>query len=428
LLGQQHAGGGQLVFHILEGGQHGLTVGGHCLALRRLAAFDAGAGGAGIEQGLRCRQAQRPGAAGQAEQVGHAAGANTVGRAERQAGVVGALGNADLRVRHRHPALGAGNVGPALQQGRGQADRHVGHGRAPGGGRQAEVAWRFANQHCNGMLQLGALAHQPGVVGLGAGQLGLRLQHVGLGGNAGGVAVLRDVQGAPVAVQRGLQQRLLRVELAQRQVVDGEFALRRQPGRGQIGSAGLGAGRCASPAPPQPVPHIRLPAGADADVITVAGAPAAGRATAAGAVRAAGAPAEGDRRKQRCTLLAHQRPGSRIGGHGLCDVLVRHLHPGCQLVKRRVAEQLPPRTAFQRIGRRCGHPAGKRLVGGDFWRGRTLVGRADGAAAQRKNHGGCQQVVKVRCEAHGQLYEFVISARRESGQVHAGGFHWCNWR
>ena len=60
-----------------------------------------------------------------------------------------------------------------------------------------------------------AIAVLVGIFSFGAGQLCLRLQHVGFGGDAGGVAVLRNFQCAPVAGQRGLQQGFLRIGLAQ---------------------------------------------------------------------------------------------------------------------------------------------------------------------------------------------------------------------
>jgi hypothetical protein len=93
------------------------------------------------------------------------------------------------------------------------------------------------------MFELRARAHQAGVVGLCVGELGLRLQHVGLGGDAGGVAVLRDLQRALVTGQRAFEQRLLRVGLAQRKVIGGELALGRELGGGQVGGAGLFARR-----------------------------------------------------------------------------------------------------------------------------------------------------------------------------------------
>jgi hypothetical protein len=67
---------------------------------------------------------------------------------------------------------------------------------------------------------------RPAVVGLCVGKLGLRLQHVGLGGDAGVVAVLRDLQRALVTGVSVLSSSaLLRVGLAQREVVGGELAL-----------------------------------------------------------------------------------------------------------------------------------------------------------------------------------------------------------
>ncbi len=239
------------------------------------------------------------------------------------------------------------------------------------------------------MFELGALAHQAHLVGLRVGQLGLGLQHVRLGGDAGVEAILGDGQHALVAVHGGVQQCLLRVGLAQREVVGRQFTLRRQPRRGQVGRTGGGAGLRSADAGPQLAPHVRFPAAANVDAVLVAGGGGAA-ATAAG-----GAAGQVDAREQRGALLRDQRARLRVGGHRGGHVLVVDLDALGHLVQRGVAEQRPPRAAVQRVGR-CGRgPAGGGFVGGAqrllelrrLRRGRNLVSGAERAAAGHA--GGC---------------------------------------
>ena len=126
------------------------------------------------------------------------------------------------------------------------------------------------------MFKLGALAGQPDVIGLGVGELGLRLQHICFGGNASVVTVLRDGQRALIALKRAGEQGFLRIQLAQRQIIKGQFTLGRQAGGGQVGSAGLRAGTGAVHRAAQAAPHVRLPAGTYPELVVVAhAAPAA---------------------------------------------------------------------------------------------------------------------------------------------------------
>ena len=72
---------------------------------------------AGVENGENAGgRTQRPEPAGRGEPIGRL-GAVEAGRGDQtEHGKIGRPGDADLRVGGRHPALGGGDVGPALQQ------------------------------------------------------------------------------------------------------------------------------------------------------------------------------------------------------------------------------------------------------------------------------------------------------------------------
>ena len=119
-------------------------------------------------------------------------------------------------------ALGRGDVGPALQQ-RPTARRAAPPARVGvhGGSAQREVARRLAHQHGDRVLEARPVWRAPAARSARVvGELGLGLQHVGLRRDAGGVAVLRDLQRALVALDRRAEQGDLGVGLAQREVVD----------------------------------------------------------------------------------------------------------------------------------------------------------------------------------------------------------------
>ncbi len=403
LLGQQHARGGQLVLHILEGRQHGLPVTRHRLVPAGCGLVYPCAGSAGVKHQLRSRQAQRPDIAGRLEQVGHAAGAGARRCAQADAGEIGAFGNAYLFVGNRHTALRACNVGPALQQRGRHTDGDVRHHRFPvGHRRQREVAGSLADQHGNRMLQLGTLPLQANSGSLAIRQLGLRLQHVGFGGNAGGVTVLRDLQSPRITLIGAFEQGLLYVCLAQGQVVDCEFALGRQPGCSKVSRTGLGTRRGTVNRPAQPAPDIGLPAAAYAQLVVVADPASGGTGAAATAAGTRGPAIERHGREQRSTLLTHHCPGLGISTHGQRHILVGHLHTRGQLVQQRIAKQRPPGTTLQRVGRDCGHPACGLLEGADLGRTWQLVLGAYGAAADQQGQcGDGQQSVRRSCRKSG---------------------------
>ncbi len=66
----QHAQGGDGVFHLLQGGQHGLAIGRHILVIDGPGRTNAALGGAGVEHGLGQAGADGPGVGAGAEQLG----------------------------------------------------------------------------------------------------------------------------------------------------------------------------------------------------------------------------------------------------------------------------------------------------------------------------------------------------------------------
>jgi hypothetical protein len=115
----QHAGAGQVVFHLLERGQHGLAIGRHGLVVLR-ARLDHGAvAGAEVEQRHRSAYAQRPQAGSGLEQLVEHAAVGADAARKRHVWEIGGLLNADIGVGGRDAALRGGDVGPALEQGSG---------------------------------------------------------------------------------------------------------------------------------------------------------------------------------------------------------------------------------------------------------------------------------------------------------------------
>ncbi|MNF03863.1 hypothetical protein D3C80_2032640 [compost metagenome] len=76
-------------------------------------------------------------------------------------------------------------------------------------GGDAQLARRHADQHGDGMFQLGALPPQVDGLGFGAAQLGQRLADVGFGHDAGVVLVFSEVQRTRIGGHGGIEQALL---------------------------------------------------------------------------------------------------------------------------------------------------------------------------------------------------------------------------
>ena len=197
----------QVVFDFLQCRQHGLAVRGRgpigCgprLGTRKLAL-------AAVEDGFGQRASERPQQVRCAHQLGERRAAISRIRRPCQVGKERGIGDADLRIGRRHSALRRSDVGSAFEQRRRQHLRH--HWRW----RQDRVAFEperrrcHAQQHCNGMLELGSLRAQVGGLRLRGLELGLRLQHVGARRHATVVANLRQVQRALIRRHAALDER-----------------------------------------------------------------------------------------------------------------------------------------------------------------------------------------------------------------------------
>src|SRR6185312_2899323 len=254
--------------------------------------------------------------------------------------------DADLRVRRRHRALGCGDVGPALKQLRRHDEGHRGNARVPGRNGDVHLGRRLAGQERDRMLEPLTLPDHRDEIRL-----------------------------------RRLEQRDLVVRLAQREVVGRERSLRGQARRGEVGGARLRARLCTRHCQAQLAPDVGLPACGEIEV--EARAPGL-RAPAAGTRRGT---VQRQRGKERGTLLADEGLRLHVRGNRRGDVLVGHFHLPDQRAERRIAEELPPRTAVELVGGRRREPrrigGGRLLVGGRLGGARTLVGRRKRACRQR---------------------------------------------
>ena len=92
----------------------------------------------------------------------------------------------------------------------------------------------------------------------------------------------------------------------------------------------------------------------------------------------------------RCS--GNQRARLGIRGHGRRHVLVGDFHPRSQVVEHRIAEQVPPGPALQRVGGHGAHPLAPPFLERDRrFRLGPLIGRPHGTARQDKRqheHGG----------------------------------------
>ena len=145
-----------VVFHLLEGGEHDLAVGGEVGVVLGHVLVQLGAVEAAVEDDLRNRRADGPDAARPVEEVRQrgalesAAGGDGHLREER------AVADADGGVGFGERALGGGNVGTALDKLRrhagGNGGRRVDHGLY----RNGKIGGNFAEQHGDGVLILRA--------------------------------------------------------------------------------------------------------------------------------------------------------------------------------------------------------------------------------------------------------------------------------
>ncbi len=269
--------------------------------------------------------------------------------------------------------------------------------------RQVELRRRQADQHGDGVLQLGTLVLQVDGLGLGAFQLGAGLGHVGPGDDAGAVFVLGHLQRTLVGRHRVVEQADLFVHHPQLQVVLRQLRLLAEAHRGEVGGAGMQARLVGLQLPAQLAPEVDLPTDTEAGRVTVAdrtGTTAAAHSGAVGqahgavaaALAAAGlAHVAGDRREERRPRAAHQRLGLAELRHRLGQGLAGTFQVHLQVVQGLVAVQLPPGAALEHVARLGAAPAFGFLEFGGHRQVRSLVVGADGAAAEGGDQGQGEQ-------------------------------------
>ncbi|MNY02913.1 hypothetical protein D3C86_1355040 [compost metagenome] len=274
----------QEVFHFAESVQHGLAILGHRFVIGRFTAVDFRRALAAVEQGHGQLRSDRPEAVRQAEQVFRGTAAVTTVQAQGQVRVIGSLGHTDVGVGGHHRALGRSDVRATLQQLRRQCLRYLRQLRNVLAFRQAEFCRRQADQHGNGVLELGALPDQVDHIGFGAFELCLGLGHRVLARYACAVLVLGHLQRTLISLDRVLEQAFLAIDHAQLQVILHQLRLLTQAHRGQIGKACLSIRGVGFEATAQLAPHIRFPTDARLGRVRVANT--AGRTAQAGAAAA----------------------------------------------------------------------------------------------------------------------------------------------
>ena len=106
----------QIVFHVLERGEHGLPVIRHLLLVGIARLLRNGVAAARIEKKLDGRCAQRPHLARALNPCAGVAALKAAGTSERNVGVIRGDGDANLGVGRVDLALGRGDIRPALEQ------------------------------------------------------------------------------------------------------------------------------------------------------------------------------------------------------------------------------------------------------------------------------------------------------------------------
>ena len=157
-------------------------------------------------------------------------------------------------------------VGPALQQRRGQRDRHRRHRQRRVDAGDGKAGRRLAHQHRDGVFILAA--RQAGIErrGAGAAQRAFGLDHVGLARNTGRVAILGEAQRALVGGDGRIEKELLAIRGAQLEVILGQGRVGRQAGGGEVGIAGLDAQIGGFHVAGDASPHVQLPTGRGAEI------------------------------------------------------------------------------------------------------------------------------------------------------------------
>ena len=214
---------GEGVLHLLEARRHSLAIVGDGGVIGSLGEADLGATLAGIEQRGGELRADGPEAVGPGEEVDNRRGLQTGGGAEDQGWEEGGATDPDLLIGGGDLAFGGSDIGAALEQGRrdgGRDGRRRHLMRCIG---QGQIGWRLADQHGDGVLELGALYAELDGLGARGFELSLRERHIALRGDAAIEAVLGELRIPLVRSYGGVEQVTRGVEALDREVVGGEL-------------------------------------------------------------------------------------------------------------------------------------------------------------------------------------------------------------
>ena len=154
---RQDGGGGEVVLHLLEGGEDRLPVGAEAFVVDGAGLPDLGADLAGLEQGHDRPGAERPDFIRRVEEVLVLRPLIPGGAGEGDDREIAGLGHPDPGGSRGQPALRPGDVGPVFELLRGNQRRRGGRLDRQIGGWQGEGRRGLSEEHRDGVFQLGPL-------------------------------------------------------------------------------------------------------------------------------------------------------------------------------------------------------------------------------------------------------------------------------
>lgn len=261
------------------------------------------------------------------------------------------------------------------------------------------------------MLELGTRRLRLDELRLRALVLRLGLRHIGRRCHAGPIPILRELPALLIGLQRLLEQALLGLRGADREIRLCDGGLQRQPRRREIEATCRGTGLAGAHRARNTPPQVHFPARVQAQRVRVVDAAAArnvlARRVRIGASARAGARAAGrcaQRGKQRGAAAGHRGFRGPYPRYSLCQRLAAGLCFLLQRVERGIAIQRPPpcghlQAVAREIGARLFPDIRLAAEAAGFL---EMVGHVDGRPLKRllrgatsHQHGHCQQ-------SHGQ--------------------------
>src|ERR1700728_3214339 len=228
---------------------------------------------AGVEQQLGGLSAQSPQSAWALNPVAAVAALEAAFAGQIDGRIVGADGDADLRVGRRGAALCCGYVRAAFEQLRRNAQGDVRQGQIERRKGNAETRQLVVGDRADGVLKLCARHSYVDQLRAGGFELGLRLGYVDCCRHAAFQTALRQVE-LPFEIGDGrLEQFGLRVETAQLEIIGGQGSLQAEVYVGHIRGAGLRIFMGHFDGAANTAPEIGLPTSAtrELEVVVVAG-------------------------------------------------------------------------------------------------------------------------------------------------------------